>query len=81
MIQINIFGKELLQPFALQDKLLVLGARTTDKYGAMQVNLNPSEGKLVRNPKGYKTAFDKLSGKASPCVKQAQEVTLVKEIT
>jgi hypothetical protein len=37
-----------------------MGARTTDKYGDMQVNINPSEGKLTVNPKGYKALQKQL---------------------
>jgi hypothetical protein len=55
-IQVNLWGEDLIQTkLQLSDRILVAGARTTDKYGKIQVNLNSNEGKITVNPKGYKT--------------------------
>ena len=35
------------------DILLILGARTTDKYGVMQLNISAENGKVIVNPQGY----------------------------
>jgi hypothetical protein len=35
------------------DVLLVLGARTSDKYGSFQLNISAENGKVLVNPKGY----------------------------
>jgi hypothetical protein len=35
------------------DLVLVLGARTTDKYGVMQLNVSAENGKVIVNPQGY----------------------------
>jgi hypothetical protein len=53
-IQINIWGAELIGKLSLKDRVLVMGARTSDKYGVTQLNINPVDGKLVINPKGHK---------------------------
>jgi len=33
--------------------VLVLGARTTDKYGNVQLNISAENGKVLINPMGY----------------------------
>ena len=50
----------------MSDRILVVGARTTDKYGLMQVNLNPVEGRITVNPKGFKQLTKSLDEVQSP---------------
>ena len=39
------------------DKLLLSGARTSDKYGAIQLNINSKDGKVTLNPPGYNSVL------------------------
>ena len=36
--------------FSENDMILILGARTTQKYGDAQLNVNPRDGKVIVNP-------------------------------
>ena len=60
-IQVNLWGEDLLKcKFNLSDRVLITGARTSDKYGAIQVNVNSLEGKVTMNPKGFRSAEKQL---------------------
>lgn len=60
-IQINLWGQDLIKcKFNLSDRVLITGARTSDKYGVIQVNVNSIEGKVTINPKGFKSAEKQL---------------------
>ena len=53
-LQINFWGEELCGlKIKKGDVLLVLGARTTDNYGNIQLNISAENGKVLVNPKGY----------------------------
>jgi hypothetical protein len=53
-LQINMWGEELCSlKINRGDIVLILGARTTDKYGTMQLNVSAENAKVLINPQGY----------------------------
>jgi len=53
-LQINMWGEELCRlSIKKGDIVLILGARTTDKYGAVQLNVSAENAKVLINPLGH----------------------------
>lgn len=52
------------------DMLLVRGARTSDKYGTIQLNVNSKDGIVTLNPNGYKNIFESLSKPSTTLITQ-----------
>ena len=55
------------------DTLLVAGARTSNKYGVIQLNVNSKDGKVTLNPKGYKKVLEQLKKPSITLITQLTE--------
>ena len=69
-----MWGEDLVN-LALKpgDTILVAGARTSDKYGVIQLNVNSKDGKVTLNPKGHKNFMQQLSKPSTTLITQLTE--------
>lgn len=73
-IQVNLWGEELVGlKIVKDDTLLVMGARISDKFGALQLNVNSKDGKVTVNPKGYKQLQKSLNKPSTTLIQQLSE--------